>query len=325
MVTRLLTLIFSIFLLIYFEVILYLTPIEPVTFAYIDSPLVVTLLRYLVIPASLTLPWLVLIYVYKDKIANAIEMWMQETRIIPLRYMIFYGVNAVILSIFLVLPLVSIALMLFMAIVVSWWIIISSKFAWKAGRIFLASYAVLVFAVICGSAIFLTLLFYPAYTSVWEWMISNWMLNISVLYTLSILIVNSVTWGTAIWIVELIIRNKPLEEFIDISNWRNRIIEGFIFVFLLIVWINDLRWIVDYFNLISLALVAIIILVKLKLKAVKGNASLIGMATAAVFIVFDLLYRANLIAITLSITVTAIMFYSTILYCLVKAPEELTI
>jgi len=324
MLTRLLLLFFVIILPVYFYIILIITPIESVIKSIIDSQLFAVAFK-IFFPIMMSVPWWLLIYFYRNKISNGIELWIKNNSLIPLRYIIFYGTNAVFASIFILLPIASPILLFIAFLSLAWWVVLSSKFAWKLGKFFLVLYAVIVFTCLLGFVVLITLLFYPAYLTIFTTLIDNWIANLSYLYSFAILLVNAITWSTFIWILELYFRKKPLDDFIDVSTFKNIIIALIIFVTLIFIWIYGLQNIINYFNIISIIFSAIIISIKIKVGAVGKNTSIIGVIAAAVFILSDILYRANLIALNLGLIMTAAIFYLTLLYSIAKAPEELII
>ena len=323
-ISRLLVFLTAVFLPIYFVIMMFFGPrIVPPQF--LGSELLSVIFEYAIMPIVFTSPWLIFIFIYRNRLANTFEVWREKTTIVPLRWIIFYGLNTSFVALFFLLPFASPPLGVFMGIVAAWRVVLASDFAWNRSRRFLAAYAIMIIAIISAVPILLLILFYPAYLPIWNWITIVWNDSINYLYAFSIWIVNSITIGSFIWFLGNLIRRQPVSEALEISGWKVRIFDLVLFGTFAYLWLpqlGNMQFLFDYINPASLGIMGVVILLRLKWGEVGKGATALGILVGATFLVIEIFYRFNLMAMTIAIIASAILFFLTFLYCFAQASEE---
>ncbi|MFX1598764.1 MAG: hypothetical protein ACFFC5_06840 [Promethearchaeota archaeon] len=276
-------------------------------------------------PIVFTSPWLLFIYIYRNRLANTFEIWREKTTIVPLRWIIFYGINTSFVALFFLLPFASPPLGVFMSAVAAWRVVLASDFAWNRSRKSLVGYTIFVLAIVSAVPILLLILFYPAYLPIWNWITIAWSDSINLLYAFSIWIVNSITIGSFVWFLGNLLRRQPISEALEVTGWKVRVFDSFLFCTFAFLWLpqlGNMQFLFDYINPASLGIMGIVILLRLKWGEVGRGATALGILVGATFLFIEIFYRFNLMAMTVSIVVAALMFFLTFVYCFAQASEE---
>jgi len=337
--SRLIVFLSAILTPIYFIVLISYSPIE---LKFLEA-----FFKHLAMPLVFSFPWLLFIYINRNTLAATLDEIKSATSIIPLRWKIFYGINALFILLFFVLPLVSPPLAVFTAIVLAVRITRKSKFTLEKSEKtpFLLSFILsIIFAII--PAYFL-LLFLPAYSTVFFWTLNIWWNNVFLLYDLSLWIVNSLAIGSLIWLIYT--GAAEYEE--RIYGWKKtqapvnliRLVQFLFFLFLAFIGLPKYPWIQKIYenyslpifdgakqflstiNIICLIIVCFVILISLirGLKKIEYRGSFIGYLFAAGFLIIDVFWRFNKHLITLSIISASIMFFLIFIYCFTSVKREL--
>jgi len=328
LLNRLLILIIAILIPVYFYTLIYFSGIRVVPLTTIENIVINNLFNFVIIPLTLASPWLILIYVFRNRLANTLTFWADKNSAVPLRYLIFYGINAAIMSMYFIFPIISPALSIFTAIVLAWHIISSRDSLWLRGRGVLIAVSTVVFIIVLAIPVLVAVLFYPAYIQLSEWLFVNWQSLSPILYSFSIWVVNAITIGTAIWVFYYMLRGRNMKDvFLDIPM-SVRILELVLFSIFAYLWIpqlGNMAYIIDYINWVSLGLLGILILLKLKLGIAGNNMTLVGIIVAGGFIVVDLLYKFSILMLTLTFALTTFIFIVSFIYAFAKSSDELEI
>jgi hypothetical protein len=326
MVNRIIILIIALLIPVYFYFLIYFSGIQIVPLTTIENIFLNQLFNFIIIPVILASPWLIFIYIFRNRLANTLTYWADKNSIVPLRWLIFYGINTAIMSVFFIFPIVSPLLSIFSAIVLAWNIMADRESFWNRGRNFLIISSIIVFALILALPTFVAISFYPSYIHLSVWILENWQSLASILYSFSIWIVNSITIGTAIWIFYNLILRRNIKDKFDEANWPIRVLQVLLFILFAYLWIpqlGNMAWLIDYINMISLGLLAILILIKLKLGIAARDMTLIGIIVAGGFLIVDLLYRFSLLALTAAFAFTTFIFIISLIYAFINSSDEL--
>lgn len=323
-ISRFLVFITAVFLPIYFVILMLFSP-RIVPSQFLGSEFLSLLFEYVIMPIVFTSPWLLFIFIYRNRLANTFGVWREKTTIVPLRWIIFYGINTSFVALFFLLPFASPPLGVLMSAVAAWRVVLASDFAWNRSRRVLAGYTIIILAITSAIPILLLILFYPAYLPVWNWITIVWNDSITLLYAFSIWIVNSITIGSFIWFLGNLLRRQKISEALEVTGWKVRVLDLVLFCTFAFLWLpqlGNMQFLFDYINPASLGIMAIVILLRLKWGEVGKGATALGILVGATFLVIEIFYRFNLMAMTAAIVGSAILFFLTFIYCFAQASEE---
>lgn len=326
--SRLIVLILSIVIPIYFSLLLVFSDIYTLSLIIFPNLYFNLIFNFIVTPIILSSPWIVLIYIFRNRLANTFTLWVDKTSIVPLRWLIFYGINTAIIAAFFIFPFISPGLSIFSAIILAWQFIASREGLWIRGRRFLILFSLPVFIAVLALPVIIFLLFYPAYVPLSLWVFTNWQNFVGVFYAFSIWVVNAITIGSSIWVFYNIALRRRIRDVFSESNWIIRGIEILLFILFAYLWIpqlGNMQNVIGYINLVSLGLMAILILIKLKAGAAGGNYSLLGVVVSGGFLVIDLLYRFDIIILTGAFAFTSIIFIASFTYAFLRSDDEMYI
>lgn len=151
---------------------------------------------YVIFPLSFSFTWWIFIYVLRNKIANSFSSIKEETNPIPTRWLIFYGVNAIIMLAFFIIPFISSIMAIFGFFVLAWNIIVRSDWAYERGKFTLVCYAIMIFGLFLLFPILIQIEFWNDYTVFWDQLWGQWGNFVPYLYSFSIVVVNALTIGS---------------------------------------------------------------------------------------------------------------------------------
>lgn len=337
--SRLLVFLLSILTPIYFIILIAYSPLE---LSFLEA-----LFKYFAMPLTFSFPWLLFIYINRNTLAATFDEIKSATSIIPLRWKIFYGINALFILLFFILPLISPPLAVFTSIILAVRTSRRSRFALEKSEkfpLFLSFILAIIFAII---PTYFLLLFLPAYSTIFSWILNAWWNSLFLIYDLSIWIVNSLAIGSLIWLIY----TGAAEYEARIYGWRKtqvpvnliRLIQFLFFLFLAFIGLPRhpcLKEIYEKYslpifpgaeqflskiNILCLAIVCFVILISLLrgLKKVEYRGPFIGYLFAAGFLIIDIFWRLNIHLITLSIISASIMFFLIFMYCFESVKKEI--
>ncbi|MHA2407774.1 MAG: hypothetical protein ACXACA_05345 [Candidatus Ranarchaeia archaeon] len=279
---------------IYFIILLNLTPVQLVVF---DDPLLNWLLSWIGVPLLFSLPWIFIIYTLRDEIVTSIHVMGRETTLLPLKWRVFYGFNAAMLLSLLILPFFSPFLLVLSSLLVIGRFLGRVNPEGSSNRrlgilfIFLSILIVL-------PIIWFIVIFFSQYIAFFLWLLQLWFFQVDNIYTVSTLIINTVTIGSLLWVLAEKIYEEDIKllslPFSSLPSRRIQVFEILIFIVLFVLWIPSLGnqgWILDYVSQISLIVVVLVFLYRKIAKLPKSTTQpgLIGMVWVIVFLLIYLL------------------------------------
>ncbi|WEU40054.1 MAG: hypothetical protein OdinLCB4_006175 [Candidatus Odinarchaeum yellowstonii] len=325
LLNRLLIFLAAVFTPIYFTILLLLSDTQMLSLMVIPNIYLNIFFNFMIAPIILSSPWLILIYNFRNRLANMFSVWAEKIAVVPLRYLLFYGINALAVTGFFILPLISPALSVFTALAVSWQLIAGREKLWLKSRSILVTVSIIVFSALLFLPVLVSYFFYQAYLPLSAWLLETWQSAVGFIYAFSIWIVNSLTIGSTVWFIyNLVVSRKVTDAFTGSNSWI-RVLEVSLFIIFAYLWIpqlGNMSYVIDYINVISLLLMAVLIILKLKFKVIGGNFSFFGVIVAAGFLTVDLLYRFNIIILTGSLVFTSIIFFTSFIYAFTKSSDE---
>ena len=339
--SRLLVFLSAILTPIYFIILISRSPIE---LSFLEA-----FFKYFAMPLTFSFPWLLFIYINRNTLAATFDEIKSATSILPLRWKIFYGINAIFILLFFVLPFISPPLAVFTAIILAVRVTRKSKFILERSEKtpFLISF-ILAIAFASIPSYFL-LLFLPAYSIMFSWILDAWWDSLFLIYDLSIWIVNSLAIGSLIWLIY----TGAAEYETRIYGWKKtqvpvnliRLIQFLFFLFLAFIGLplprhplfkeiyekyslpifTSAEQVLSAINILCLIIVCFVILTSLirGLKKVEYRGPFIGYLFAAGFLIIDIFWRFNKHLITFSIILASIMFFLIFIYCFESVKKEI--
>lgn len=339
--SRLLVFLLSLLTPIYF---IFLIAYSPLKLSFLES-----LVKYFAMPLTFSFPWLLFIYVNRNTLAATFDEIKSATSIIPLRWKIFYGINALFVLLFFILPLISPPLAVFTSIILAVRVSRRSRFALEKSEkfpFFLSFILAIIFAII---PTYFLLLFLPAYSTIFSWILNAWRNSLFLVYDLSLWVVNSLAVGSLIWLIY----TGAAEYEARIYGWRKtqvpvnliRLIQLLFFLFLAFIglplprhpWFKEIyekcslpifpgaEQLLSTINILCLAIVCFVILISLLrgVKKVEYRGPFIGYLFAAGFLIIDIFWRFNIHLMTFSIISASIMFFLIFIYCFESVKKEI--
>ncbi len=309
----------------YFITLLFLSNTQAISFTLIPNIYLNIFFNFIVTPIILSSPWLILLYNFKNRLANMFSVWAEKISIVPLRYLLFYGLNTLAVAGFFILPYISPILSVFTAIVVSWQLIAGREELWVKDRKIIVAVSVMIFSALLFLPVLISYFFYQSYLPLSVWILETWQSAVGYIYAFSIWVVNSLTIGSTVWFTYNLIAKRKISDAFTESNIWIRILELVLIIIFAYFWIpqlGNMSYVIDYINIVSLFLMAVLIILKLRYKVTGGSFSLVGVIVAGGFIAVDLLYRFNFIILTGSLVFTSIIFLSSFIYAFAKSSDE---
>ncbi|MHA2352179.1 MAG: hypothetical protein ACXABX_03580, partial [Candidatus Thorarchaeota archaeon] len=194
--TRLAVVILAVIGPIYFFLLMIFIPqMQPFGDPFLDL-----LFHNLGVPIVFSAPWLGLIYYQRYRLANTVYIMDDTISSVPLRWRVFYGINAAFVLMLFVLPMttpiLAIILGLYVAGTVFYRIGVGKFGGGKPG----AALAVLGALALCLLPTFVMLEFLPSYIDVWQIILATWeTFWWKVVYGFAQCLVNSLSFGAPIY------------------------------------------------------------------------------------------------------------------------------
>jgi hypothetical protein len=325
MKTRVVVAILALVTPIYFIMLVLFLPFTMEPFSH---PVFDALFHYIMVPAVFSAPWLGFIYFERYRLANTVYIMEDTTTAVPLRWRVFYGTNAAFVLMFFILPMITAPLAIIGGLVV-------------AGRVFYTigigklgggkPAAILAIVVAIGLCIFPSLVmiqFIPNYFLVWESILTAWSdFWWFVVYGVAQCLVNALSFGAPIYFIYYGAAEYDRGVYGEVhtktpTGWI-RVGELIIFTVFLILYLppvptpfgiipflNQSSLFNSYINWISLGIVVIMILVKMRLK-VENDTTMGGASNifiVGLFLIVELFYKTQVLIITLIIWLAFILF-----------------
>jgi len=271
------------------------------------------LMNYVVVPIFFSLPWLLFIVINRTRLANTFSIMNSSSTIIPLRYRIFYGFNALIVILFFVLPTISPILSVFAGIILAGRIITRSEWVWKASRDIRIAYGALLVLMICPLPAYAAYIFYreQIFALLANWIWGIWTNTMIMVYVVSMCIVDALAIGSIIWLIFAGAGEFEAQTYgIKMTEVPYRLLAIFEFIVFLILayltvpyiyfpglspsgyvtWGGDPELLFNYINYACLGIIGFVTLVCLVKGVQRGtgfNPSLVGFIFAGSFLGVD--------------------------------------
>ena len=326
---------------VYFFLLMIFLPFQLTPFA---DPAWNWLFHYVLVPAIFSAPWVGIIINSRYRLANTVHLMEETTDAVPLRWRVFYGSNAAFVVMFFILPMVAAPLAIVAGLFVAGTVFYRIGVGKFGGGKAASALAVLMAIVLCTLPTFIMLEFIPRYLEVWGAVLGSWEgYWLTVVYGFAQCLVNALSFGAPVYFVFFAAKeyDRGLYGTVYTRTPTSKIRIGELILFLVFLYVYlppiptpfgvlnfmDLSWIfTSFINWVSLSIVAIMILVRMKL-GVQDNSTLGGPSNILVvgmFLVVELFFKTNLLLITLIIWLAFLIFAIVSLVSLARAsPREM--
>ncbi len=278
---------------IYFIILLNTAPVQLV---FLPDPILNRIIWWVGVPLLFSSPWFFIIFTLREEIVMSVSIMSRETTLLPLKWRLFYGFNAAMLLGLLVLPFFS-PLLLVVAAVLGIGRLVGKINPHGASTLRLGCMFVVLGVLIVIPIGWFVVVFFSQYIAFFMWLIQLWFAQVDNVYTVSTLIIDTLTFGSFFWVLAEQIYEEQMAfsslPFAPLPTRRIQIIEFVIFSFLFIMWMPPLGnqpWVVDLASQISLVVVVLVYLYRkiARLPKNKTHPGLIGVVWVVLFLVIYL-------------------------------------
>ena len=202
LLNRLLTLILIILIPIYFFTLMWYVNIQtPFTFTFFEFyfPGSSAIITTIVTPILFTVPWWIFLIMYRNKFANSFTELRERFFIIPKRWIIFYGMNGLLVISLLFVPFVtpSFIIIVFGLLAHDIYLLTLSEREGK-GK-YIAFIIILILVEIFP--LIIQIEFMNKYMLFWQNIFLIWDTFLPYIYTFTVLVANALAFGSIIWLV----------------------------------------------------------------------------------------------------------------------------
>jgi hypothetical protein len=170
-------------------------------FLAIGDSTVRTLTQYFVAPLFFSIPWILFIYLNRNRLADTLRHMNETATVIPLRWRVFYGFNTLIILLFFVLPFFSPVLAVLGGVVLAGRIYFGSR-SIKAKRKRTKTLILLLLLVVLGGLPTLVLMYFvSSYITLSGFIGPVWVNRIDYIYDLSLCIGDALAFGSLLWFI----------------------------------------------------------------------------------------------------------------------------
>ncbi|MEQ9714544.1 MAG: hypothetical protein ABGF52_03295 [Candidatus Asgardarchaeum sp.] len=321
---KLLTLILALLTPIYFIILVFIIP--EIGNVVVPLPIPETAIKILT-ALVISFPWIFLIYELRNILPEAFIELKNTTSLIPLKWKIFYGVNALIVATFFIIPLVTPLFTIVMCFIIAGRIVSHLIDIEKHGKLIWILWSIFSTILLLTLGYFIAILVFSNMVGIVFSLIVVWYQHIEIIAALSIWVANSLAYGSLIEIIFLYKIHKEIDiigmKTTDVPYHAIRIFELCFFLTLAVIWLyfSELRDVIFfYINNIALAIVIMVFVFGTVsgMKKKKMQTSFIGILVAAVFVSIYIYQQLNLIAITIILIISSFMFYILFAYSILK-------
>ncbi|MHA1771840.1 MAG: hypothetical protein ACTSYL_11090 [Candidatus Thorarchaeota archaeon] len=310
---------------IYFFLLMFVLPFQIAPFT---EPLLNMLFNNIVVPAVFSVTWVGILYFNRYRISNTIYLMRESTTAVPLRWRVFYGLNAAFVMIFFVLPIISAPIAVLGGLIFAG----NVGYAIAVGKFNLGRFAAVIagiFAIaLCILPGYIMLAFIPQYLQIWDLMLSTWSTSgFGVVYGIAQCLVNALSIGAPIHFIYFGAQQYEQglfgETYTEAPTGFIRLVEALLFIGFTILYLPpivtplgtlpflDMSWLfTSYINWISLGIVVILMIVKRAL-GVADNSTLGGasnLTIVALFLLVEIFFKTNLLIVTLVVWLAFLVF-----------------
>jgi len=306
---------------------------------------------FFIFPLVFSFTWWIFLYFLRNKIPNSFSIIREETSPIPTRWLIFYGVNALIMLAFFIIPLVSSIISIFGFFILAWQIVVRSDWVFERGKATLACYALIIFGFFLAFPILVQIEFWNDYVVFWDTLWASWQIYIPYFYSFSIVIVNALTIGSLLFLI--FTGASEFERGLFGTSYeripRKTIVffEIILFIIFTLIWWQSIvnggvfSWIYLVISLFCLFLAVLLFFISLiKSRRTGIRASILGYIYAILFMGIegyrivtvvlnygiDALFSTTsgypIELMTTTIFIASIIFIAVFLIAIIRAPEE---
>jgi hypothetical protein len=314
---------------VYLWGLLWVLFINGVTFN-VPNENVSVLVQFVVAPLFFSIPWILFIYLDRDRVVASIKHMTETSSIIPIRWRVFYGFNTLIVIMALIIPFVSPILAVAGGVVLAgrvYFAIESMKQKRKRTKALIVFLLLVIFA---GLPTILLIYFVSSYSTLFDRVWTIWENNVGYIYLFSLCIGDALAVGSLFW---LIYAGAAEFEFERFGTYTTRPPAKFIRIFEVIFFalifyfgrpfppISGIssgpdRSLIGYVNLGCLAIVGIVFLIS-TFKGLKrpgsGRSSVWGLLFLIAFLSIELYWHYINYSET-SVVPTVAVFGATILF-----------
>jgi hypothetical protein len=309
-----------------------------------------TALRYFILPVAFAFPWILFVYIFRERTINATTIMNQRGNLIPLRWRMLYGFNTLIILGFFIFPFISPPLAVFAALVLAYRLVHRSENIWQKSPGRRISYTLILFILLAAVPVYLTIIWFQYIIAVAGAMLAGWIFLFDPLYFTSLCIVNALSVGALLALSYGKLDDKGKVTYSDSKKMWYIWFGQFILIITQWILLNPFPFFyniwgitfafpdplgfagnlgnISYINYICLGIIAIVYLVRFILK-IGGplRLSIIGILFAAAFLIVEIL--ASLFILPGSVIRPALIVGSSLIFVIAftisffAAPDEL--
>lgn len=327
----------------YFIGLIYFLIINP---AIPDIPLP-SAVRYFIMPIAFAFPWILFVFIFRERTINSWETMKIKSNLIPLRWRMLYGFNTLIILTFFLFPFVSPPLAVFAALVLAYRLVHSSESIWEKSHGARLGYTLVLFILLSSVPIYLTFIWFQYYIFyVSALVLTTWFTYFDLMYFSSLCIVNALAVGALLHLSYGTLDPQGKLQFEKSQTvWTIRFVEFVIFIALWVllnpffhfginfagvdpIGLAGSLGFITYINYICLALIAIVYIVRYFV-GVGGDMklSMVGVLFAAAFLVVEVINSlfgaTGTILRPILIVGASLIFIIAFLISFFTAPDEL--
>ncbi len=192
----LLPILVAISMIAYFIVLVFAFSNLHLIFPDFPQPPLTSALRYFILPAAFGFPWILFVFIFRERTINATEIMNQKGNLIPLRWRMLYGFNTLIILGFFIFPFISPPLGIFAALVLAYRLVHRSENIWQKSPGTRMGYTLILFILLAAVPVYLTIIWFQyILAGVVGAMLTGWIFFFDPLYFTSLCIVNSLSLG----------------------------------------------------------------------------------------------------------------------------------
>jgi hypothetical protein len=328
MFTRLVVVLLAIVGPIYFFLLMLLLPFEMTPFAndYYNF-----LFQYIATPAIFSLTWVGLIYYSRYRLSNSVHNMGETTTAVPLRWRVFYGMNAAFVVGFFVLPMIISPLAIISGLWVAGHVFYTIGVGKMGGGRAASALGIIMAIALCVLPAIVAIYFIPGYLQVWDSILAAWSsFWFRVVAGFAQCLVNALSFGAPVYFLyfgaQEYDRGVYGTVYTKTPTRSIRLGELIIFIIFLYLYLPpvptpwgtpipfaDMSWLfTSYINTISLAIVVLLFIIRRLLK-VKSDTTIggpVNLIIICMFLVVDIFFKLDVVIVTITIWLAFLLFAS---------------
>ncbi|WXG45991.1 MAG: hypothetical protein WED05_04890 [Candidatus Atabeyarchaeum deiterrae] len=184
---------------LYLWVLLFIVP--PDVKFQIANPVLFALTQYFAAPLFFSIPWILFIYLGRDRLSASIKHMTETSYIIPVRWRIFYGFNTLIVLLVFGLPFLSPVLAVIGGIILVGRIYYGAESIRKKSRRARAFLIFLLLIIFGGTPTIILIYFLSRYIGLYYVITSFWSSIIQNIYAFTLCIGDALAVGSLLWFI----------------------------------------------------------------------------------------------------------------------------